>query len=95
MKEERCEKCGSQFWSGLPTCLCGALPREEAVKHPSHYGGADNPYEVIKVIEAWGLNFHLGNAVKYIGRAGKKSKYKEDLQKAVWYLQREIDRAKD
>lgn len=40
---------------------------------PKHYGGADNLYEAIKVIEAWSLNFSLGNAVKYICRAGKKA----------------------
>lgn len=42
------------------------------VEHPQHYGGADNLYEAIKVIEAWQLGFCLGNAVKYIARAGKK-----------------------
>ena len=36
-----------------------------AVEHPAHYGGADNPYEAIKVIEAWGLGFCLGNTIKY------------------------------
>jgi hypothetical protein len=63
------------------------------VNHPDHYGGKDNVYEAIKVIEAWKLNFHLGNAIKYIARAGKKSpeKEKEDLKKAIWYLQRHID----
>ena len=61
------------------------------VEHPDHYGG-NTPYEAIKVIEAWELNFNLGNAVKYISRAGRKdpSKYTEDLSKAIWYLQREI-----
>lgn len=67
----------------------------EQVNHPNHYGGQGNPYEAIKVIEAWELNFHLGNAVKYIARAGKKGGAKQDLQKAVWYLQREIDRQKE
>lgn len=43
-----------------------------AVDHPPHYGGADSPYEVIKVILAWGLGFCLGNVVKYVARAGKK-----------------------
>lgn len=64
----------------------------EAVTHPSHYGGGDNPYEVIKVIRAWGLGFDLGNAVKYIARAGKKdpSKHIEDLKKAIFYLQDEV-----
>ena len=56
----------------------------DMVNHPKHYGGADNPYEAIKVIEAWGLGFTLGNAVKYISRAGKKGDALEDLQKAKW-----------
>ena len=60
------------------------------VNHPSHY--TDGNIEVIDFIEDKKLNYHLGNAVKYISRAGKKDpeKYTEDLQKAVWYLQREI-----
>lgn len=70
----------------------------EMVNHPSHYGGEDNTYEVIKVIEAWGLDkdFYLGNAIKYIPRAGKKdpSKEIEDLEKAVWYIERKIARLK-
>ena len=45
---------------------------QEQVNHPSHYGGKDNPYEAIKVIDAWNLDFCLGNVVKYISRAGKK-----------------------
>lgn len=65
----------------------------EMVNHPNHYGGENNPYEAIKVIEAWDLDFCLGNAVKYISRAGKKdaSKELEDLNKAVWYLNRRIE----
>jgi hypothetical protein len=65
----------------------------EAVDHPAHYGGEDNPYEAIKVIEAWELDFCLGNTVKYISRAGKKDRYKEieDLRKAAWYLNRRIE----
>lgn len=62
----------------------------DSVNHPAHYGGGDNPYEAIKVIEAWGLGFCLGNAVKYIARAGKKGDALEDLKKARWYLDREI-----
>jgi hypothetical protein len=60
------------------------------VNHPSHYGGEGNPYEAIKVIEAWDLGFNLGNVVKYLSRAGKKGNTLEDLLKAAWYLQREI-----
>lgn len=67
----------------------------EQVNHPSHYGGADNQYEAIKVIRAWGMdkNFCLGNTLKYISRAGKKDPKKtlEDLKKAAWYLQDEIN----
>jgi hypothetical protein len=62
----------------------------EPVNHPAHYGGADNPYEAIKVIEAWALNFNLGNTAKYISRAGKKDDILQDLKKARWYLDREI-----
>lgn len=64
--------------------------KPDMVDHPAHYGGADNPYEAIKVIEAWNLGFCLGNAVKYISRAGKKGDVLEDLKKARWYLDRQI-----
>lgn len=63
----------------------------EAVNHPAHYGGAGNPYEVICVIEAWKLDFCLGNTVKYIARAGKKDAVVQDLKKALWYLNRRIE----
>lgn len=62
----------------------------DPVNHPDHYGGEDNPYEAIKVIESWSLGFNLGNAVKYIARAGKKGSATEDLKKARWYLDHEI-----
>ena len=67
-----------------------AANQAEAVDHPAHYGGEANPYEAIKVIEAWELGFNLGNTVKYISRAGKKGSALEDLKKARWYLDREI-----
>jgi hypothetical protein len=67
----------------------------EAVNHPDHYGGADSPYEAIKVVEAWNLDFYLGNVVKYISRAGKKGNEIEDLKKARWYLDRKIARMED
>lgn len=73
-------------------CDCDKKPKAEAVNHPAHYGGAENPYEAIKVIENWGLDFSLGNCVKYISRAGKKDPAKtlEDLKKSAWYLNRAI-----
>lgn len=72
---------------------------KEAVNHPKHYGG-DTTYEVIKVLEAWGLDksFCLGNAVKYIARGKTKSPTLagliQDLEKAAWYLNREIKNLK-
>ena len=62
----------------------------DTVNHPSHY--ADGKIEVIEYIEDKKLNYNLGNAVKYISRAGKKDPTKkiEDLKKAVWYINREI-----
>ena len=41
-------------------------PQKEQVNHPQHYGGEDNPYEAIKVIEAWDLDFHLGNTANIL-----------------------------
>lgn len=67
------------------------IAEQEKVDHPPHYGG-DTVYETIKVIEAWELGFCLGNAVKYISRAGKKDDAVLDLEKARWYLDREIQR---
>jgi len=69
--------------------------KKEAVDHPQHYGGKENVYEHIKVCDAWGLNYRLGNATKYIARAGKKTADPvEDLEKARWYLDSEIQRLK-
>ncbi len=73
--------------------LAGDKRMGDDVDHPDHYGGKGNLYEAIKVIEAWDLDFHLGNVVKYVERAGKKDPTKEveDLRKARWYLDRAIE----
>lgn len=65
---------------------------DSAIDHPSHYGGADNQFEHIKVAEALGWGYHIGNCTKYLWRVGKKdpSKIMEDLKKARWYLDRYI-----
>lgn len=67
---------------------------KESVDHPSHYNSGS--IEVIDAIEDWELGFSLGNAIKYIARAGKKSPetYIQDLEKAAWYINRELHRAK-
>lgn len=77
----------------------------EKVNHPAHYGG-DTTYEAIKVIEAWGLGFCLGNTVKYICRSMHhhmqshavqplRDKILEDLKKARWYLDHEISKLEE
>ena len=68
----------------------------EQINHPQHYGGKANPVEPIKVINYYNLNFDLGNVIKYILRAGKKdnNSKKQDLQKALWYLQNELEKEK-
>lgn len=62
----------------------------ETVNHPNHYN--HGKYEVIDVIEDWNLDFSLGNAIKYIARCNYKENKIEDLKKAVWYIQHEIDK---
>ena len=68
--------------------VTNAVVRHDPVNHPSHY--CDGGIETIDFIEAKGLPYHLGNAVKYISRAGKKDDELEDLKKARWYLDRFI-----
>lgn len=67
----------------------------DEVNHPYHYRG--DGMEAIDVIEAFALSFHLGNATKYILRAGRKegSSYHTDLRKAIWYIERAIQRESD
>jgi hypothetical protein len=77
----------------LPQKAAAAVKAEAAtgfdpVNRPAHYHRSE--IEPIDAIEAWGLGFCLGNAVKYISRAGHKGSRLEDLRKAAWYLAREI-----
>ena len=96
---QQCNYCGTMqnviCFSEADALRCfhyaGGKPGKEQANHPQYYGGADNPYEAIKVIEAWFLNFNLGNCVKYVSRAGKKGDALTDLKKARWYLDREIN----
>lgn len=96
-----CSGCAKTFdneicWITCPHERLRPLPpiKVDLINHPPHYGAdiPNNPYEPIKVIEAWGLGFCLGNAVKYICRAGKKGSLVDDLKKAQWYLSREIQK---
>lgn len=62
----------------------------DLINHPPHYRGAGG-LEAIEVIERYGLGYHLGNAIKYLLRAGKKGELQGDLEKARWYLRRWVD----
>lgn len=66
------------------------LKPHDPVNHPKHYTAHPSGVECIQITEH--MNFNLGNAVKYIWRAGEKLNRLEDLKKARWYLDREISR---
>ncbi len=69
-----------------------AQENKEMVNHPAHYQGTKT--EVIDIIEDYNLGFSLGNAIKYILRADKKGNKKQDLEKALWYINRELSKFK-
>lgn len=98
VSEVKCDICHNKHSTENHDIFCTYLKetqqaRKETVNHPAHYGGASNPYEHVKVAEAWDLvsNSFLYNCTKYICRAGKKGSYVEDLKKAAWYLQKAIE----
>jgi hypothetical protein len=66
------------------------MTKDDPVNHPSHY--TFSSIEVIDAIEEWSLDFHLGNAIKYIARASHKGNELEDLKKAIWYINRRISK---
>lgn len=84
----KCLDCNKSFILNETMC-----EKHHPVKNPKHYKG--NKFEVIDIIEDFNLGFNLGNAIKYIMRAGKKDSKKQDLQKAIWYIQREIDKSNE
>lgn len=90
--DNTCLVCGEIIPEGLQ--VCPKCEKNENVDHPSHY--TDGKIEVIDFIEDKNLGFHLGNAIKYISRAGKKDKNKivEDLKKSIWYINRYIEKLK-
>lgn len=72
----------------------GRPPKADLINMPPHYL-AGSTYESIKVIEAWQLGFCLGNAVKYICRCDRKGTPVADLEKAVWYLNHELENRRE
>jgi hypothetical protein len=64
------------------------MNNENLIDHPEHY--KSDSIEVIDIIDSFNLNFNLGNSIKYILRADKKGNRKQDLQKALWYINHEL-----
>lgn len=62
----------------------------DSVKKPDYYNIGD--IEAIDFIDSWGLNFNLGNVIKYVTRCNYKENKIKDLQKAIYYIEREINR---
>lgn len=83
---------GCKCWHCRPDMMQNNEPIMDNVNHPKHYTNHPSGVECIQVTEH--MNFCLGNAIKYIWRAGFKegSSMKQDLEKAIWYLQREIQK---
>jgi hypothetical protein len=73
-----------------PSCFPNTRVNHDPVNHPKHYTNHPSGIECIQITEHMGFN--LGNAIKYIWRADLKNDAVEDLKKAVWYVQREIDK---
>ena len=86
---------GGWNWSEEVLELIEESVENDPVNHPSHY--TDTKIEVMDYIEDKGFNFALGNVIKYVSRAGRKDADKtiQDLEKANWYLNREIKRLKE
>ena len=66
------------------------MDKKDMVNNPPHYTHGE--IEVIEAIEDWKLGYHLGNAVKYIARCEHKGNKEQDIKKAIWYLERELNR---
>lgn len=99
-----CGKSGAQVkWIGARGLCINCIDKEimkdnldkftgiNPINHPPHYQ-SDKGIEAIDIIEAFSLDFCLGNVIKYVLRAGKKGDRKEDLEKAAWYLKRAIEK---
>jgi hypothetical protein len=92
-QELNCKECGDRslflMEGTCNTCLSKKNP-EDNIDWPKHYN--TGKIQPIDAIEDWKLDFRLANAVKYIARHKHKGKAKNDLEKAVWYIQRYIDK---
>jgi hypothetical protein len=86
------EKFVEKVWDDIPVIIEDIQEpvKVDLVNSPPHYQG--NQFEVIDIIDDFGLSFNTGNAIKYILRADKKGNQKQDLLKAIWYLEHEINK---
>lgn len=91
MTNVTCGTCKKEITAKPCDCGISLAETKEQVNHPKHYN--TGKFEVIDVIEDWQVDFHIGNVIKYVSRAGRKTDDTEiqDLKKALWYLQRKID----
>ena len=86
------EEFVEKVWDDMPIII-EDIPKPikvDLVNSPSHYQG--NKFEVIDIIDDFNLSFNTGNAIKYILRADKKGNQKQDLLKAIWYLEHELNK---
>jgi hypothetical protein len=86
------EEFVEKVWDDMPIII-EDIPepvKVELVNSPLHYQG--NRFEVIDIIDDFNLSFNTGNAIKYILRADKKGNKKQDLLKAIWYLEHELNK---
>lgn len=92
---KECKENTTKFKDSIRETIENQLKSADNVNHPSHY--CDGKIEVIDFIEDKNLNYHLGNVIKYVSRAGKKCPDKEieDLKKARWYLDRYIEKLEE
>jgi hypothetical protein len=86
------EEFVEKVWDDMPIIIedIPELIKVDLVNSPSHYQG--NKFEVIDIIDDFNLSFNTGNAIKYILRADKKGNQKQDLLKAIWYLEHELNK---
>lgn len=91
MPDLSCKKCDAPAVEDNLCNTCLSLEDEDdVIKYPKHYN--TGKIQPIDAIEDWKLDFRLANAVKYIARHEHKGSAKKDLEKAVWYIQRYIDK---
>lgn len=86
------EEFVEKVWDDIPVIIADIQEpvKVDLVNSPPHYQG--NKFEVIDIIDDFGLTFNTGNAIKYILRADKKGNQKQDLLKAIWYLEHELNK---